>query len=460
MKNRLAVFALVLAASLQPLFAQSHQPVLMISIDGLKPEYVTQADKYRLRIPTLRRIMADGTYADGVTGVVPTVTYPSHTTLVTGVWPAEHGILNNQIFDPEHKFTSNWYWYSSEIQVPTLWDVAHAAGIRTASVSWPVTADNASIDDDIPEYWRTANAGLDTTPQDRLLMNAISRPPGSLAEMQSRLGPYMKGNNTTPAGDRIRTTFALDILKRQKPGFMTVHLSSLDEAEHESGPFSAESNETLETLDGYVAELVAQAMKNDPSTVIAIVSDHGFAPIHDTVNLYIPFIEAGLITASKDPATGALKVASWKAQPWLGGCLGVIMLQDPHDDATRKQVQHLIEKLAADPANGIERIMTGEEVKQLGGFPDAAFVIALRPGFSTGAALSGPLLTPTPGRGTHGYLPSHPEMRSSLFLMGKGITTGHDLGVIDMRQIAPTVAEILAVKMPSAKEAPLQVRSH
>ena len=75
-------------------------PVLMISIDGLKPEYVTQADAHGMKIPYLRTLMRNGTYAEGVVGIWPTITYPSHTTLLTGVWPAEHGIYNNQEFDP------------------------------------------------------------------------------------------------------------------------------------------------------------------------------------------------------------------------------------------------------------------------------------------------------------------------------------------------------------------------
>ena len=68
----------------------------MISIDGLKPEYITQADAHGMKLPYLRTLLANGTYADGVVGIWPTVTYPSHTTLITGVWPAEHGIDNNQ----------------------------------------------------------------------------------------------------------------------------------------------------------------------------------------------------------------------------------------------------------------------------------------------------------------------------------------------------------------------------
>ena len=87
-------------------------PVLMISVDGLKPEYVLDADAHGLKIPFLRGLLRDGTYARGVTGVWPTVTYPSHTTLLTGLSPAEHGIYNNLEFDPKSTFANAWYWYA------------------------------------------------------------------------------------------------------------------------------------------------------------------------------------------------------------------------------------------------------------------------------------------------------------------------------------------------------------
>jgi predicted AlkP superfamily pyrophosphatase or phosphodiesterase len=59
-----------------PLFAEPHQPVLLISIDGMRPDYVTRADEHHLRIPYLRSMLAKGTHAEGVQGVFPTVTYP------------------------------------------------------------------------------------------------------------------------------------------------------------------------------------------------------------------------------------------------------------------------------------------------------------------------------------------------------------------------------------------------
>jgi predicted AlkP superfamily pyrophosphatase or phosphodiesterase len=458
MSMRLAVLCLAFAAAAL-LFAQTHQPVLLISIDGLRPDYVTQADQHHLRIPTLRRMLADGTHAEGVQGVFPTVTYPSHTTLVTGVWPAEHGVLNNGRFDPKRNFSGAWYWYADQIKVPTLWSAARAAGLQTASVSWPVTADSSGIDTLIPEYWRSASPGDAFNPDDRFLMSGLSRPDGELARIAKRSGlPYMMGNDTTIDGDETRTVYSLDILKQHQPEFMTIHLSSLDEEEHLHAPFSEEADKDLEALDGMVGRLAAQELRNYPNAVIAIVSDHGFAPVHSSTNLYIPFLEAGLIQTDTS-AGGAVVVKSWKAQPWLGGGMAAIMLHDPADTETRDKVRGLLEKLAADPANGIEAVLGHEEVARLGGFPDAAFVVTLRPGYNTGGGLTGPLVSDTAQKGTHGYNPATtPDMRASFFIVGKGVAHGKDLGVIDMRQIAPTLADSLGVALPTARQKSLAIR--
>src|SRR5262249_60432811 len=102
-----------LCCALPPLHETAPGPsarptLLMISIDGLRPDYVTAADTHGLKIPNLRRFLKEGAFADGVPGVIPTVTYPSHTTLITGVSPAKHGILGNTVFDPLGKNHSGW----------------------------------------------------------------------------------------------------------------------------------------------------------------------------------------------------------------------------------------------------------------------------------------------------------------------------------------------------------------
>src|SRR5256712_13921739 len=82
--------------------------LLIVSVDGLRPDYVTAADTHGLKIPALRRFVAEGAFATGVEGVIPTVTYPSHTTLITGVWPSRHGVLSNLTFDPLRANQSGW----------------------------------------------------------------------------------------------------------------------------------------------------------------------------------------------------------------------------------------------------------------------------------------------------------------------------------------------------------------
>lgn len=113
-------------------------PVLLVSIDGLRPGDVLEADKRGLHIPNLKKLLAEGSHASGVVGVLPSFTLPSHATLVTGVSPARHGVINNLQFWPKDQSAAQSYVFASDIRVPTLWDAAHARGIVTASVGWPV----------------------------------------------------------------------------------------------------------------------------------------------------------------------------------------------------------------------------------------------------------------------------------------------------------------------------------
>jgi predicted AlkP superfamily pyrophosphatase or phosphodiesterase len=423
--------------------------VLMISVDGLKPEYVLEADAHGLKIPFLRSLLRDGVHARGVTGVWPTVTYPSHTTLLTGLSPAEHGIYNNLEFDPKHKFAESWFWYAQQIRAPTLWQAAHEAGLSTASVGWPVSVGATQVDYLIPEYWRIFRPTADLNPTDADLVAALSRPEGLLENMQQRLGPYMLGNDPTPHGDEIKTRFSLDILRMHRPRFMTIHLSSLDEEQHLHGPFSAEANQDLESIDGWLAQLFAASRANDPEAVALVVSDHGFVHITHRVNLMQAFLHADLMESN----------GSWKAHPWGAGGVAAIMLQQPADDATTVKVRELLQALKADSRNGIAEVLERDAIKTRGAFPDASFLVVMKLGYQVIGDATSPLVSEVSGTpGSHGFSPEYPEMRAALFMAGAGIAVHRDLGVIDMRQIAPTVAQLLNVRLPAATFATLPVR--
>jgi predicted AlkP superfamily pyrophosphatase or phosphodiesterase len=346
--------------------------------------------------------------------------------------------------------------------VPTLWQAAHKAGLRTASVGWPVSVGATDVDVLIPEYWRDRNVSSSSDPQDRMLMGALARPDTLLEQLEPAAGPYMNGNDTSIGGDETKTRYALEILRKFKPGFMTLHLSSLDDAQHAHGPFSPEACADLEAIDGMVARLARQEFDLNPSAIVVIVSDHGFMNITHSINLAIPFLQAGLAEGSLNPVTKAPEISSWKAEPWMAGGMAAIMLNDknggPNDHATEQQVHDMLAKLAADPANGIAEVLDRDAIHKRGAFPDAAFLVVFQPGYYAGTALSGSLITPIPGtRGSHGFSPEYPEMRASFFAVGAGIAPHRDLGVVDMRQIAPTVAGMLHVSMPTAKATPLKV---
>jgi len=419
--------------------------IVLISVDGMKPEAILDASGHGLKVPNLRAFMSDGAYAGGVRGVLPTLTYPSHTTLLTGASPAKHGIYDNTTFDPLLRNERGWYWYAEDIKVPTLWDAAAASHLKTANVYWPVSV-GANITYNLPQIWRTG------TEDDLKLQRALSTP-GLEQKLSAELGRYPGGMEETVAEDEIRARFAIRLLQKKHPRFLTVYLTGLDTEEHLSGPFSAKSNETLERLDALVGELRAAAEKEAPGlATICVVSDHGFATIEHDVNLYAAFLEAGLFSIDKNN-----KITDWKAMLWPAGGSAAVMLADPADEAVRTRVKALLDKLAGDPANGIERILTREEIQHGRGFPNAAYLVSLRIGYEMAYSFSLPLITKPSNLGMHGYVPERAEMRSSFFIVGPHIAKGKDLGEIDMRQIAPTLAQILHVRLGGAEMAGLEL---
>ena len=293
----------------------------MISVDGMRPDYITQADAHQLKLPTLRRFMRDGAYADGVIGILPTVTHPSHTTLITGVWPAEHGIYNNVRFDPFLKSKDEWYWFAPDIKVPTLWQAASKAGIVTASIFWPVTVDARGIDYLIPGYPVRSN-------EDRPLLEAISRPEGYLGKLEQTVGPFYI-IQPVAAFDELLTKTSIALIRDAHPGFMTLHLVSLDSVQHVTGSFSQQSNAAMEAIDSMIGRLVDAERASNPNSIIVVVSDHGFARTDSRVNLLIPFVEAGLITLADSKPNAPPTIASWKATLWNADGSAYVIVKDP-----------------------------------------------------------------------------------------------------------------------------------
>jgi predicted AlkP superfamily pyrophosphatase or phosphodiesterase len=419
------------------------EPVLLISIDGLQPADVIEAETRGIDIPNLKRFVKEGSYASGVRGVLPTVTYPSHATLLTGVSPARHGIIGNTSFDPLQINQGGWYWYASDYKVPTLWDAAAKGGLTTANVHWPVSVKADAIKWNIPQIWRTGHT------DDAKLMKALSTP-GLVESLEASLGEYAPGIDESIGGDETRGRFAVAIIEREKPDFATVYLTALDHEQHEKGPDTPEAHAVLKRIDAIVGRLVAAQINAHPDSVIAVASDHGFSRVDTEVNLYRAFIDAGLIALDDNG-----KIKSWEASPWNSGGSSAVVLARPDDAALKAKVSGLLYQLKADPKNRIAEIAEPADIAELGGNPVASFYVSFQPNAYAGGfkGKDAPLVGPSGSKGTHGYFPTSPLMRSSFMMMGKGVAKGRNLGEIDMRAMAPTLAKAMGVPLPDAEVA-------
>lgn len=400
--------------------------VLVVSIDGLRRDYL---DDREHALPTLRRLMTEGAAARSLTSVWPSSTYPAHTTMVTGVAPKRHGIVNNVVLDPSGKNENGWHWYASDIRVPTLWDTARNAGYDVANVTWPVTV-GAPIRWSFPQVWRAK------TDEDDKLLAALSTP-ALCEELRARKKPLPVDHRP----DRVRADAALVALEHA-PRLALVYLTDLDTIQHQHGPRSPEAWKTLETADRLLGELVERAQRVAKHLSVVVVSDHGFAPVTLDVRPNAALRRVGLIDVD---AKG--KVVRWDAFAWRSGGTAAIMGAAKEHD----RVRALFDELARDPANAIGAVLEGADVERRGGFPGALVVLQAANGATFDDGAEDPVVGPSKYKGTHGYDPDKPEMKASLVLWGEGVARGADLGDARMIDVAPTIAELAGLALPTAE---------
>ena len=383
------IFTAVLASSL---FAA--QPLVLVSVDGLDNRYLAQADQWKLRIPTIRRLMREGQYSQGVIGVVPTITWPSHTTIISGVDPVAHGIMGNW------RPPGDRYLDYSQIKSPTLIGAARKAGLSIGAVTWPVTV-GAPVDWNLPEYFEKRRGGS----MDLRAIESKSNPSDLVAKISADYPSFAQ----EWMDDRTRTLAVLWLLAHEKPQLLLVHLVDLDSEEHDDAPFSREALAILERTDELIGEIVAAL---PAGSALALVSDHGFERVDRIVNL-------------RTVVPGAVVAGSLVMAP----------------DATTAAA---LRGLKADARYGIGREIPEEEFARfpsaLNRNPSAVFDSA--EGVMFGNAVQGELTAKPAEIGNHGHWPM--RYRSVYVLWGPGIP--HEvLPEFSIREIAGRLARVLGV---------------
>jgi predicted AlkP superfamily pyrophosphatase or phosphodiesterase len=416
---------------------RSEPRVIVISIDGLMPSTYNRPGP---GVPALRALAQSGAWAEGVIGVTPTVTFPSHTTLITGVLPAVHGIVDNRIFDPEGRSNAAWFWYARDIKVPTLPMAVRARGLRAAAITWPVTI-GMDLDYSVPEFFRTPEH-----PESLSMLRALSSPRTLLDVVESARGkPF-----GWPQTDRDRTDLTTYIIRNFDPHILLLHLIELDTAQHANGPGSPEAVDVLARMDGFVSEIVGavKAAGRLDRTNIAVVSDHGFLALKTMLQPNAAFKQAGLLTVNDRG-----RVSDWQAYYHGSGGAGFVYVKD---SSVTARVQKMLEGLKADPANGIRSLWTRKELDAKGAHPGAAFGMDYIDGFYSGEGHD-VVLKPSTSKGGHGFDPDRPALHGSFIMTGPDVRARGSIGIVKMTQIAPTFASILGVGLSPAADKPLEM---
>ena len=414
--------------------------VVLISFDGLRPEFYLDPSWPTPMLQTMRR---EGACAIRARGIFPSVTYPTHTTILTGVFPASHGIYYNAPFE-ERGQTGRWYWQASAISAPTLWQAARNAGLETASVFWPVSV-GAPVDWNIPEIWP-----LDQQQDFLDPIREHARPVGLVEEIEREATGKLSAINFSFGKlslDDRSGEMASYLLTRYQPNLLTLHLIGADNAQHESGRDGPKVALAVAAMDRVIARLVeaAESVEILATTTFIVTGDHGFIDIETEIAPNVWLIEAGLMEDRPDRG-------DWHATVHNTSAAGFVFLADPADHETLETV---LEILSSQPAavRSLYRILDRADLATLQTAPDAALALVPAPGVYISSRTEGPAIRPRDGA-SHGHDPSLAEMHTGFLAWGAGIRPGTEIESIGIEQIAPLIRDLLGLDLTTPASAP------
>ena len=428
-RTRCIALLLLLSSAVNAQAQENVRYVILITIDGLRAEMI---DDPQMPSPFLKMMSRNGLRVGRVIGVPPAATYPSHTTLVTGEVPARHRIFYNRPFLWNKDTARISYWYADSIAVPTIWQRAHEAGMKTASLFWPVSTGSPYIDYNVPEFW-----SLDYSCDQMEYIKPSCTPMGILDELERNACGKLD-TITYQAGSLQRdgrtAVMANYMMNHYQPRLMTIHLITTDYSQHALGTQSQQLLQDMGSADhavGTILENLRLTHRLD-STVVIVTGDHGFCDYSKTLSPNVWLTRAGLLS----PRPGG----EWKACFYGGGNTSFLYLRKGKDKKTLRQIRRLLDRLP-DSERGLFRIVEKEELTEKGA--DPAVALALEP--VVGVAVTndriGEVVTEKKG-GTHGFLSG--QDATTLIAYGPGFPPSCQ-DSIRQTAIAPWILRLLGL---------------
>ncbi len=400
------------------------QHIILISLDS-----VYEADFKRLsEMPVFDELIQRGAYSKEVTSIYPTLTYPVHTSIITGVSPNKHGIYHNHPLQPGiPSKNQTWFWYQNEVKVPTLFDYLAEHHFVTSSILWPVTG-RANITYNLPEI--VALEG-----ESQAIKMLKSGTPSYLINQYLKHGRIL-GNGEQPRLDHFSTAVAVDTIKRKKPNFLALHLIAVDHFRHKTGVNSSQVDEAFEVYEQSVTEIVEATKEAGiyEETIFIITSDHGQIDIHQNVYLNNVLERDGYIKRVEDEMMYTAYAQS------IG--LGAYIYIKDHNPDVKLAVTNLLKSLRMDSEYGIERIYGERELARLHASDTFDLAIEAKSGYQFKDPLTAYDIKKNVTSGNHGYSPLKSGYKNIFIVSGNGVKNEYNIGRMNIVDIAPTISKL------------------
>lgn len=389
-------------------------------------------------MPNFKYLIQNGAYSSNVETVYPSLTYPAHTTIVTGNYPKNHGIINNTLLQPKMK-SPDWFWYRKDIKVTTLYDLAKQNGLRTASLLWPVTA-KANIDYNMPEIF-----------PNRLWQNQIftSLCGGSkLFQLivNKKFGKLRKGL-AQPFLDNFVMESTLYLMENKMPNLFLIHLTDVDHFKHHYGSDNNKVIEALKRHDLRLGKIINKLKKLNifHKTTLIALGDHGHLNTQYVIKLNKLFLEKGFIFLNNN---GQIK--DWNV--FLNSCDGsaYIYLKDNKNITLKEKVIEELKNFSKENNHCINKILTSEEASSFGADEKCFLMLEAKKGYYFINSIEGNVIEKTDKdfyKANHGYCPKIKDYKTIFIASGPKIKKNYEIKEMRLIDEAPTIAKTLDLNL-------------
>ena len=414
--------------------------LLVLSLDAVGTVDIEEMK----RLPNFAKFFEKASGCKTVKSVYPTLTYPAHTSIITGKYPNNHRIVNNLQIQPNRK-DSDWFWQRRFIKGTTVCDEAIKKGYKVASLLWPVTA-KSNIQYNLPEIWPNRPY------ENQIVVSFLNGSPLYQLKLNQKFGGLRNGKKQ-PYLDNFVQQSLLYTLKEYRPDMTLVHFTDVDTNRHEHGMYGKEISDALKRHDKRLGEIIdtLKEIGEYENTNILLLGDHSQIQTHTVVYPNYIFRRKKYIKIKEG------NIVDWKvlARHCDGSCY--IYIKDENNMALKQEVFELLEKMKKDKRAGIEQIFTNEEIIQLGADGNATFMIEAKEGFyyQDEFDVYTKEITDEDGnfhemKATHGYLPTKLNYTTFFYGIGPDIKEGVEIEDMCLVDEGPTMAKLVGCQLKEA----------